>query len=332
MKHFPMTDTHSALPPADKLRLAKDGAYALSLDDEGKPALVWCFRDADFPFHGLATDLRAVRSTWVRGSLHLVAGRVYRLRTDPPPSAIPRSCAALRAGREDFRVPHVACGAGLPALSFDDPRWAKAPIVSVSRLPGSGGRAQTDPDAPRVRARIAADDQALYLLYDVQDEHGVQALGRKLNDWVYKDSTVEFFLRPEGELRYVNLEMNCIGTLYAAIVTDNRRDPARNNDLFDYRKATAADVRGIRLYPTLRSLPPNRKGLPGKTSWRLGAKIPFAALSRLFGHDVAPAAGTVWSVNFYKCADCSAKPFYLAWQDMPAVNFHDPDSFGTIRF
>ena len=38
--------------------------------------------------------------------------------------------------------------------------------------------------------------------------------------------------------------------------------------------------------------------------------------------------------NFYKCADKSAHPHFLAWNrvDTPAPDFHRPDFFGELTF
>jgi hypothetical protein len=68
------------------------------------------------------------------------------------------------------------------------------------------------PYKPDVSVQIAFNENELFLRYQVK-EQSVKAEIKESNGWVWTDSCVEFFLSPEGNDEYYNLEMNCIGTI-----------------------------------------------------------------------------------------------------------------------
>lgn len=65
------------------------------------------------------------------------------------------------------------------------------------------------PYKPDVSVLIAYNEKELFLQYQVK-EHSVKAEVTESNGRVWTDSCVEFFLSPEGNDEYYNLEMNCI--------------------------------------------------------------------------------------------------------------------------
>ena len=67
------------------------------------------------------------------------------------------------------------------------------------------------PYHPEVTVQIAYNEEELFLQYQVS-EQSVKAEVTKSNGRVWTDSCVEFFLSPDGNDEYYNLEMNCIGT------------------------------------------------------------------------------------------------------------------------
>lgn len=67
------------------------------------------------------------------------------------------------------------------------------------------------PYHPEVAVQIGYNEEELFLQYQVS-EQSVKAEITKSNGRVWTDSCVEFFLSPEGNDVYYNLEMNCIGT------------------------------------------------------------------------------------------------------------------------
>lgn len=217
-----------------------------------------------------------------------------------------------------------------PSLNPSAPEWAGVPVLDIA-TPAGPPPHSGEGHFPRVSVRIRADEAAFHLLYTVEDEEGVQAVERVLNGQVWLDSTVEFFVRPASEARYVNVEINCLGIVHSSRVTDWRRDP-ETRVLMDRWILPETILSRLRIAHSIPDLPVSREGLPGKTSWALGYTLPYEMLSEAFEHPVRPRPGDVWHANFYKCADESRHPHWLSWSPMPRLAFHDPDNFGTLRF
>ena len=71
------------------------------------------------------------------------------------------------------------------------------------------------PYAPEVTFRIAHSDDALAVMFEVEEDH-LRAVAMSAKENVWEDSCVEFFVEnPAGE-GYFNFEVNCIGTMLAA--------------------------------------------------------------------------------------------------------------------
>lgn len=70
---------NAALPFMHRLRVTEGGKYALWLDKEDKPAVVWAFQDADVPFSGPFADLQSKEQRSAKGKFAATAGSVYLL-------------------------------------------------------------------------------------------------------------------------------------------------------------------------------------------------------------------------------------------------------------
>ncbi|HEY8666648.1 MAG TPA: hypothetical protein VIL86_08295 [Tepidisphaeraceae bacterium] len=73
---------NQAIPHMQRLRLSEGGRYALWLDADNRPSVLWAFADGMAPFSGSATDLSNGRETVASGAsegLEVSAGQVYRL-------------------------------------------------------------------------------------------------------------------------------------------------------------------------------------------------------------------------------------------------------------
>jgi hypothetical protein len=64
---------------------------------------------------------------------------------------------------------------------------------------------------PEVSFAMAYTNTSILLKYYVIEEH-IKASYNEINDPVFKDTCVEFFVAFNGDDRYYNLEFNCIGT------------------------------------------------------------------------------------------------------------------------
>ncbi len=178
--------------------------------------------------------------------------------------------------------------------------------------------AEDYPYKPQVRFRIAHSCQQIMLHFRVEEET-VAALATGDNGRVWEDSCVEFFLQPQGEGIYYNIECNCAGCL---LVGAGEGKGERTH-------APQQTLRAVSRWTSLGS--GNFAARPQGEPWQLSLIIPVSAL---YCHDIASLSGLRASGNFYKCGDLLPKPHFLSWSpiSLPAPNFHCPDFFGSITF
>lgn len=168
------------------------------------------------------------------------------------------------------------------------------------------------PYAPEVTFRIAHSDDALAVMFEVEEDH-LRAVAMSAEENVWEDSCVEFFVEnPAGE-GYFNFEVNCIGTMLAA-----KRISRTEATLFN-----AEQMDKIRCFGSLAKAPIDSRGAGQK--WWMVEVIPFS----LLGLKSAPKS---LRCNFYKCGDKCARPHFLSWSpiDKPEPNFHCPEFFGEV--
>lgn len=168
---------------------------------------------------------------------------------------------------------------------------------------------------PRVTFSMAYTDHSILLKYFVKEKYPV-ANCTQINDLVYKDSCVEFFLSFDNGTNYYNLEFNCIGTAYGAygkVKPDRTLLPA----------IVLAQIKSF--------IQINIADKEGFTQWEITLDIPFD----IFIYDnIASLEGIECKANFYKCGDETPEPHYLSWNNILSTepNFHLPEFFGTVKF
>lgn len=172
--------------------------------------------------------------------------------------------------------------------------------------------------APETRVKVCCTDHGLHLLYRVYEERPTIRYTR-MQDPVYKDSCVEFFLQPApgADARYVNFELNAAGTLLLGVGTgrhDRERISPGEPDLFRIRTAVGLTD-------------PADAG----TYWQVAFFVPFSWLQSLFPA-FDPKPGVRMRANFYKCGDDTPLPHYGCWNrvtsDVP--DFHRSGDFGEL--
>lgn len=174
------------------------------------------------------------------------------------------------------------------------------------------------PYKPEVTVQIAYNEQELFLQYRVK-EQAVKAEITENNGKVWTDSCVEFFLSPQGNDEYYNLEVNCIGT--ALLGFRKKGSPATHapNEL----------IESIRRISTLGDEPfAERKE---ETEWEITMAIPWGVF---FKHTLKPAQGKKMRGNFYKCGDDLSIPHFVSWTKIKTEkpSFHNPEFFGGLEF
>lgn len=167
---------------------------------------------------------------------------------------------------------------------------------------------------PETTAQICYDSENIYVKF-ITAETEVTAKYKNMHEDVYKDSCVEFFLRPACDARYFNFEINCIGTLLLGIGPED-----------EGRDAVEVDPKIFGITPSITD--PDTFSGP---FWTLEYKIPFSFLKQYWGEfDLSEGL----FANCYKCGDETKYEHYGMWspclKDDP--NFHRPQCFGRMYF
>lgn len=168
---------------------------------------------------------------------------------------------------------------------------------------------------PDVIFKIAHNNACVFLRFAVFENH-IAAVHVNVNDPVYLDTCVEFFIGIGNDDEYYNLEFNRLGTCcvgYGAGKKD-RQDVAATEieKIRSRRKMVAAD--GGFIY-----------------GWQLELIIPVT----VFAHHPDVSLNNLFcKANFYKCGDNLPQPHFLAWNNIESdqPNFHLPQFFGNLQF
>ena len=168
-------------------------------------------------------------------------------------------------------------------------------------------------DLPTVSFKIAYNEDRILLKYDVI-EKGALARYRQINDPVYKDSCVEFFISFDDEQPYYNFEFNRLGTClcgYGPSKTERTHLPPNILSEIKYERTIEANVSAIH--------------------WTLTLSIPVQVFCY---HNFTSLKQKKCRVNFYKCGDDLTQPHYLVWNDITSEepNFHLPEFFMNAEF
>ena len=209
-----------------------------------------------------------------------------------------------------------------PNADWERPEWQAAETLEVTHFswPDSGHH-------PRTQARVLYDDQAIAVIFRVED-HYVRAVAERFQDSVCTDSCVEFFVAPlPNSQAYFNFEVNCGGTmlLHRCPSTEEREQGRSTENVSD------ADGATIRIATTLPRIVEPERTEP--TIWSVEYHIPHALFAQYFGSD-KPTPGTEWKGNFYKCGDLTSHPHWGSWApvETPSPSFHQPDSYQALIF
>ena len=169
------------------------------------------------------------------------------------------------------------------------------------------------PYKPSVDFHIAHSDKAIAIMFQVTEDH-VKAVAMENNGRVWEDSCVEFFVRMADGQRYVNIEMNCAGTILVGKRLTKK----------DATHLSHAEIATIRRITSLPHEPVDSHS-EGLTWWAIEV-IPY----EIFGYDQKPGS---LRANIYKCGDKCDQPHFLSWSPipLPEPNFHCPEYFGEIE-
>ncbi len=171
---------------------------------------------------------------------------------------------------------------------------------------------------PEVKFAIAYGDKEIYLKYYVREEY-FKAEKTETNQMVCEDSCVEFFVSPENDGIYYNLELNGIGTILLGTGTGRA----------DSKRADPGVISKIRRKTSAGEKPVKEK--TGLFEWTITIAIPFGVF---FHHKIGNLKGKTFRANFYKCGDMLSIPHYVTWNPVGTENpdYHQPAYFGMLKF
>jgi hypothetical protein len=171
---------------------------------------------------------------------------------------------------------------------------------------------------PKVTFVIAYSDNEIFLKYYITENY-FKAEKTETNQMVCEDSCVEFFVSPEDDGIYYNLEFNGIGTCLLGTGTSRENSTRANPEI----------VSKIRRLTSVGEKPVSEK--EGKFEWTITVAIP---ISVFFHHKIKELGGKSFRANFYKCGDKLSVPHYITWNPVgtETPDFHQPGYFGLLKF
>jgi len=175
------------------------------------------------------------------------------------------------------------------------------------------------PYKPEVSFCCNIEDELLHIRYEVS-EQSVRAEESVSGNPVYKDSCVEFFIKPlADDAHYYNFEWNAIGAMDLSYRT-GRNDPENAPDSV---LSSVAAVSSLGNEPFTEKI--------GETHWTLDIRIPASALWR---SGIKSWKGLEARCNFYKCGDGLSVPHFVSWAPIESENpdFHRPEFFKPFIF
>lgn len=199
---------------------------------------------------------------------------------------------------------------------FTEEQWENVPELSLKYFPWDENGYK-----PKTSAKIAYNNEGIHV-YLKSYETKIRAEYESINDPVCQDSCMEFFFNPNPEKddRYMNMEMNPIGTFLLGM----GKDRYSRGQL----QGLSADIFNIKT-----SVEKGKKDQYKDEFWTLQYTLPFSFLEKYYGKlDIK--SGSTMKGNVYKCGDKTDYPHYACWNfvrsDKP--DYHRPESFGLFVF
>lgn len=217
-----------------------------------------------------------------------------------------------------------------PALeaAWQSAAWSHAQTLVVDRF-----HAKPDPLYPNTQARLLYDEAGIHVFFRVEDRH-VRSVVTAYQGPVSRDACVEFFMEPDGQRGYLNIEVNAGGTLLMKY-HDPRLRPGDQESPPGFKLVLVPWEQGqrVRIHHSLPKVVDPEIATP--VVWHVQYFVPFEVLEAHFG-SLRPVSGRTWRANFYKISSATSHPHRATWAPIPpearAAGFHQPRFFAPIRF
>jgi hypothetical protein len=204
--------------------------------------------------------------------------------------------------------------------SWDGPAWMQADMLELAHFRPEGSRHR-----PKTFVKLLYNAEGIFGIFRVEDRY-VRCVHTRYGDPIYKDSCVEFFVKPKADKGYFNFEFNCGGAFLCNYITNPDRTPG---GFREFVRIPEEEGRHIIVDHSLPEIvePEIKDGV----TWTLEFFVPFGLIEKYIG-EIGDVAGSQWKANLYKCGDETSHPHWASWQPVPKLNFHTPECFGAIRF
>jgi len=200
-------------------------------------------------------------------------------------------------------------------INNNQPNWQEIQQLNIDNYPWytSGSKQNT-------QIKLAANSNVLFMQIIAQDKYSFAKQTELNHMLICEDSCVEFFFSPSGILgsSYVNLEVNCCGTLHLAY------GKSRENRQFVSLETASLITRTTSIKSPVKFEDKNDK------QWSVEIALPFIAIEQLTGEKVNQEA---WYANFYRCGGRTDQQ-YAVWHniDVNEPDYHRPEHFAKLVF
>jgi len=201
----------------------------------------------------------------------------------------------------------------------NSPDWQNIAALEINHYPWYQEGKKQD-----TQVKLSANSETLFIQIIAQDNYSFAKQTELNHMLICEDSCVEFFFSPSGILgsSYVNLEVNCCGTLHLAY------GAGRDNRQFISVEAASLIQCKSSLNRNMDS--PVKIENNDDSQWSIEIALPFTAIEQLTGEVVNKEK---WFANFYRCGG-RTEPQYAVWNNIDVVepDYHRPEHFGELVF
>ena len=178
----------------------------------------------------------------------------------------------------------------------------------------------------KTAVKLCANKEALFLQIIAKDKYSYAKQTELNHMLICEDSCVEFFFSPSGVLgnSYVNLEVNCYGTLHIAYGNHRKNRQFISRQLAKKISCKSNLNSKTEMYHT-QNVTNNDDG-----NWIIEIILPFSVVEKLTGEAVNKEK---WYANFYRCGG-NIDPQFATWNNINVTDadFHRPECFGKLFF
>ncbi|PKG83275.1 hypothetical protein CXF85_11130 [Colwellia sp. 75C3] len=211
-----------------------------------------------------------------------------------------------------------------PAVSINknasfSPDWQTIKAIDVNHFPWyQAGKKQN------TQVKLSANNDTLFIQIIAQDNYSFAKQTELNHMLICEDSCVEFFFSPSGVLgsSYVNLEVNCCGTLHLAY--------GAGRESRQFISIEAASLIQCNSSLSLDMDSPKKLESETDSQWTIEIALPFNAIEQLTGEKINKER---WFANFYRCGG-RTEPQYAVWNNIEVVepDYHRPEYFAELTF